>query len=98
MYVFMKFRHFEKTNFFFGHMRKNKLEYLAVTGETVGKRTRGRRKTLFTDQLLKGTNCKNTVELLEKHQKQNSLLLTSLDTALEEEEGNKGRAPTLQSS
>jgi len=39
---------------FLGHiMRKDKLEYIAVTGKIVGKITRGRRRTLFTDQLLK---------------------------------------------
>ena len=31
-------------------MTKDKLEYLAVTGKIVGKRARGRRRTLFTDQ------------------------------------------------
>ena len=51
----------------FGHIiRKDKLEYLAVTGKVVGKRTRGRRRTLFTDQLLKWTNCNNTIELFRK--------------------------------
>ena len=39
---------------FFGHiMRNDKLEYLAVTGEVVGNRARGRRRPLFTDQLVK---------------------------------------------
>jgi len=52
---------------FFGHiMRKDKLEYLAVTGKIVGKRTRGSRRMLFTDQLVKWTNCDNTIELFRK--------------------------------
>jgi len=52
---------------FFGHiLRKDKLEYLAVTGKVVGKRTRGRRRTLFTDQLVKSTNCNNSIELFRK--------------------------------
>ena len=39
---------------FFGHiMRKGKLEYLVFTGKIVGKRARGRRRTLFTDKLVK---------------------------------------------
>ena len=67
-------------------MRKDKLEYLAVTGKIVGKRARGRRRTLFTDQLIKWTNCNNTMELFKKASKENSLLPTSFDTAHEEEE------------
>ena len=55
---------------FFGHiMRKNKLEYLAVTGKIVGKRTRGRKRTLFTDQLIEWTNCDNTIEPIRKASK-----------------------------
>jgi len=51
----------------FGHMmRKDNLEYLAVTGKIVGKRIRGRRRTLFTDQLVKWTDCDNTIELSRK--------------------------------
>ena len=51
----------------FGHiMRKDKLEYLVVTGKIVGKRTRGRRRMLFTNQLVKWTNCDNTIELVRK--------------------------------
>ena len=49
-------------------MRKDQLEYLAVTGKIVGKRAHGRRRTLFTDQLIKWTNCDDT-SFLEKHQK-----------------------------
>jgi len=52
---------------FFGHvMRKDKLEYLAVTGKIVGKRTRGRRRTLFTDQLVKWTNWNTSIVLFRK--------------------------------
>ena len=47
-------------------MRKDKLEYLVVTGKFVGKRTRGRRRMLFTNQLVKWTNCDNTIELVRK--------------------------------
>ena len=47
-------------------MRKDKLEYLAVTGKIVGKRTRGSRRMLFTDQLVKWTNSDNTIELFRK--------------------------------
>ena len=47
---------------FFRHiMRKDKLDYLAVTSKIVGKRTRGRRRMLFTNQLIKWTNCKNSI-------------------------------------
>ena len=64
-----------KTSCFFGHiMRKDKLEYLAVTGKIVGKRARGRRRVLFADQLGKLANCDNIIELFGKHQKENSLL------------------------
>ena len=39
---------------FFGHiMRKDKVEYLVVTGKLVGNRARGRRRMLFTHQLVK---------------------------------------------
>ena len=50
---------------FFGHiiMRKDKLEYLVVTGKIVEKRTRGRRRMLFTNQLVKWTNSDSTREL-----------------------------------
>ena len=76
---------------FFGHMmRKGKLEYLAVNGKKVGKRTRGGRRTLFTDQLVKWTNFDNTIELFGKHQEENSVLPTSFDTALVEEEERIG--------
>jgi len=76
---------------FFGHMMwKDELEYLAATSKKVGKRTRGRRRTLFTDQLVKWTNFDNTIELFEKHQKEKSVLPTSFDTALVEEEERRG--------
>ena len=52
---------------FFGHMmRKDNLEYLAVTGKIVGNRTRGKKGTLFTGQLVKWTNCNNSIELFRK--------------------------------
>ena len=52
---------------FFEHiMTKDKLEYLVVTGKIVGKRTRERRRMLFTNQLVKWTNCDNTIELVRK--------------------------------
>ena len=52
---------------FFGHiMRKDKLEYVVVTGKIVGKRTHGRRRMLFTNQLVKWTNCDNMIALVRK--------------------------------
>ena len=52
---------------FFGHiMRKDKLEYLAVTGKIVGNRARRRRRTLFPDQIVKSKKCENTMELFRK--------------------------------
>ena len=72
---------------FFGYkMRKDKLEYLVVSGRIVGKRTLGRRRTLFTDQLGKWTNCSNTIELFRKATKRGLMLPTSFDVALEEED------------
>ena len=47
-------------------MRKNKLEYFAVTSKVTVKRARGRRGALLTDQLVKWTNFENTLELFRK--------------------------------
>ena len=61
-------------------MTKDKLEYLAVTGKIVGKRARGRRRMLFTDQLIKWTNCENTKELFRKATKKRTHCCQSLLT------------------
>ena len=66
-------------------MKKDKLEYLVVTGKIVGKRAHGRRM-LFTDKLIKWKNCDNFLNFLERHQKENLLLPMSFYTALKYEE------------
>ena len=60
-------------------MRKDKVEYLPVTGKIVGEKHIG---ALFTEQLVKWMNCDNVIEFLRKHQKENTLLPISFDMAL----------------
>ena len=79
-------------------MRKDKLEHLAATGKVTGIRERGRRRTLFTDQLVKSMNCQNTIRLFKKIQKVNSLLLMYFNTALEKEEDNIERDLEMHST
>ena len=74
---------------FFGHiMRKDKLEYLGVTGKIVGKRSRGRRRPLFTYHLVKWTNYDNTIEVFRKAPKRELFAANVFDKALEEEAMN----------
>ena len=52
---------------FFGHsMRKNGLENLAVTGMVMGKRSRGKQRSKYTDRLREGLEIDTNIELLRK--------------------------------
>ena len=69
-----------------GHIiRKATLGYLAVTDKVVGKRARGRRRALIYRPTCKVIELSQHKASNIRYQKENSLLPTSFDTALEDE-------------